>query len=695
MDAKSPRDRALLRAIPWLIVGATFAAFLPSLFNGFVTWDDPLTITDNRHIQGLGWENLRWMATSFFSGHYHPLTLLSLALDHAVWGLKPFGYHLTNLALHAAGAVVLYRLFVLLLELVVTHKKVPLDVPRAVCAGLAALAWSVHPLRVESVAWATERRDVLSGLFLFLSVLWYLRAQTSPRPGAYPRYISASFASLVLSLLSKAWGVTLPAVLLVLDVYPLARIGTKEAGWFSKASRRVWLEKAAFLLPAAAAALLNLLAQHAEGDVLPLERFGLGQRAASAVYGLVFYPWKTLWPSKLIPLYEFPDPFSPLEPRFLFSGAAVALAALLVYRTRRRWPALAAVSTAYALIVLPVLNLLQSGLQLTADRYAYISCAALPLLPAGAALSAWLESARQGKPSSLPRRGLAAAAVVLLALGTLTWRQCGMWRDTLTLWRTTVAKAPGHVLARYNLACELMGDERTADEAMTLFAEAARLNPRHVKAHTNLAALLRKRGRLDEAVAHYEQALRFNPTVGGIYASLADTLKDKGRIREAVENYSRALSLEKNEAYFAALAAIMAEHGNPAGTLKLYEDWAAAKPGDPEPLVNAGFLLAQGGRHAEAVAFYLKALALKPGHVVANNNLANALARLGRIPEAVERYRAALASDPDYAAARVNLAVVLGRQGRLREAEAELAAALRSDPGNAQARELLKALKGR
>ena len=214
--------------VPALIALVTFAAFLPTLHNQFVNWDDDENFLDNPHYRGLGWTQLRWMWTTFHLGHYIPLTWMTFGLDYRLWGMNPFGYHLTSLLLHAANAVVFFF---------VVHRILTLALPRpsergralAVSAGFAALVFAIHPLRVESVAWATERRDVLSGLFYLVTILVYLRACEGEKRGR--RWYWLAVATFVCALLSKAMVVNLPIVLLILDVYPLRRLGGFVGWW--------------------------------------------------------------------------------------------------------------------------------------------------------------------------------------------------------------------------------------------------------------------------------------------------------------------------------------------------------------------------------------------------------------------------------------------------------------------------------
>src|SRR2546426_6408874 len=242
--------------VPVLIALVTVAAFLPALQSQFVSWDDAENFLDNPYYRGLGWSQLRWMWTTHL-GHYIPLTWMTLGLDYLLWGMNPFGYHLTSLLLHAANAVVFFF---------VVHRILPLALPSrserghalAVAAGFAALVFAIHPLRVESVAWVTERRDVLSGLFYLVTILLYLRACEGEERGR--RWYWLAVATFVLALLSKSMVVNLPIVLLILDVYPLRRLGGA-ISWWSEPARRIYIEKIPFVLLAAGASAIAVMAQ--------------------------------------------------------------------------------------------------------------------------------------------------------------------------------------------------------------------------------------------------------------------------------------------------------------------------------------------------------------------------------------------------------------------------------------------------
>jgi len=476
---------------PGLVVAVTLAAFLPTLGNGFASWDDALNFLDNPHYRGLGPAQLRWMFTTFHAGHYIPLTWLSLGLDYLLWGLHPAGYHLTSLLLHAATALAFYFVSLRLLRLALP----PATAPAALHSGaaLAALLFAVHPLRVESVASATERRDVLSGLFYVLALLCYLKAverASAARP--HPHWYGLTLACFAAALLSKSIAVTLPVTLLVLDVFPLHRLGGS-AGWRAP---RPWLEKLPFFALSAAAATVAFAALLPLGNTQSLQSMPLHLRLLVSAYGLLFYLRKTLVPLDLSPLY--PLSFQVTWPQF---GVLIS-AACFAWICRRRWPAVTAAALVYAITIAPVVGIFQNGPQAAADRYAYLPCLGWAVLIGGAAARWW--------PSR--RILLPVAAVWVTAVAFLTWQQTSLWRNPITLWSQAAVVSPGMRAAHFKLAQAYAVDGRIA-EAIGAYREAMRLSgPSAPWGHLAIARLLEQSGLDAGARAEFAAVLREDPT---------------------------------------------------------------------------------------------------------------------------------------------------------------------------------------
>lgn len=414
--------RRLYAWLPWLVPAivavVTVVVFLPVLRNDFVGWDDDRNFLHNSHYRGLGWTQLRWMFTTFHMGHYIPLTWLTLGADDALWGMNPAGYHLTNLLLHTASALVLYLLVCRLLRLALAPALTADPAPLAVAAGFGALLFAVHPLRVESVAWATERRDVLSALFYLLTLVAYLRARDGEPERR--RWYWLSVALFACALLSKSMAVSVPLVLLILDVYPLLRVGGA-AGWWNPAVRRIYAEKVPFALLAMGATVLAFVAIIDLGNLTTRDRLGVGERLLVSVYNVGFYLAKMTVPVSLSPLYELPADLNTLWPRIALSAALVLVVTGLAVALRRRWPGLLAAWAAYVVVMLPVLGIFHNGPQISADRYTYLASAGWSVLLASGVI-VWCDAWRTGRVGARTTiAGAVFATLVVLVLGTMTW----------------------------------------------------------------------------------------------------------------------------------------------------------------------------------------------------------------------------------------------------------------------------------
>lgn len=499
-----------LRAAAALLVSAvTVLVFWPCVRNGFINADDPEFLI--RPYRGLAASDIRGMFTSFYFSNYVPLSLLSLSADFAAWGMNPFGYHLTNVLLHAANAAVFY---LLALELLALGGATDDD---RWAAAAAALLFSLHPLRVQSVAWISERRDVLCGFFFLLSLLFWLRSFRPGRlRGADGR--AASLGSFFLALLSKSAAIPLPLVLILLDVWPLRRLPASPRRWL--AARTLWMEKLPFFGLAALFAAVAAAAQSKGGAIVNAARAAPLERANQIGIGLVFYLGKLLWPADLA-LYEWHWP--PIRSAVLLGAAATAAALAVAIRSRRlRAPLLAAL--AYQTLMLgPVLGFVTIGHELVADRYSYLSGLAWAAL-FGAGLRIL---ARRRRPASL-----ILAVVLLAAFAAGTRAQISVWSDSVSFWKQVARVDPASLAARPSLAAALMAKGRTGEAILDL-EEHLVLNPQdaeirkalddlvartgttvrdHAVIHERLGLEFAARGEFDKAAWHFERALRYDPS---------------------------------------------------------------------------------------------------------------------------------------------------------------------------------------
>jgi protein O-mannosyl-transferase len=520
----------LHRHFPAIVAVLTLILFLPALGNDFVNWDDERNFLMNPNYRGLGAAQIGWMWTSHLLGRYVPVTWMTLGLDYALWGMNPLGYHLTSILFHTVNAVLFYFLALALLRLALRDGPEEMQSRIPIGALFAALVFAVHPLRAESVAWVTERRDVVSGMFFLLAILAYLRGISDiPGAGIRGKYYWACFGFFILALLSKEMAVTLPVVLLILDVYPLRRLAA--AGWRSGMIFKVLLEKIPFFILSLADGLLALYIGKLEGLTASIVRVNWFARLAISLYGLAFYLWKTLLPFGLAPFYALTyHKIDPLARPFEFSAVLVVLvtAAALVVRTK--YPAVLAVWLSYCVILIPVLGIFHNGQQITADRYSYLSCLGWALLAGGT-------------PVVLNKRWVRPAAGVLVCvLSVLTVKQILVWRNSEMLWRQAVAVAPSFIA--YNNLGLAYSDRGDYAGAIEHFRTSLQLADDYELAHNNLGAALLELGLNDEAIREFETALKLKPDLPNSEHGWGKALLAEGKVDEAIEHFRSAIKLD-------------------------------------------------------------------------------------------------------------------------------------------------------
>jgi protein O-mannosyl-transferase len=532
--------------LPLAVAAVTAAAFSGSLGNDFVPWDDPVLILDNEAYRGLGWPQVSWMFSNVMMGHYVPVTWLTLGLDYVLWGMDPAGYHLTNLALHAAGAALFYLVALRLLA-AATRFSPPI---LRLAAAFASLFFAVHPLRVESVAWVTERRDVLSGLFFFATLLLYLRAVACDAAGRRRGYWAChalAWLAYLLAIFSKSIVMTLPAILLLLDVYPLRRLDGNWRAWGRAPAWLVWREKVPYAALGVLAAMLGYYAQAANGFFTSADVVPWTARPSLVLYSLWFYVDKTLVPRGLAPLYELPARIDPLSARFFLPAAGVLLITALLLALRRRWPAGLAVWLSYAILLAPVAGLTHSGYQLAHDRYSYLSCLGFALLlGAGAGVAASAVARGLVRPV-LAGAALATLGAWLLGLGVLTWQQVETWRDGDMLWRHAAESQPDCAVCRYNVAA-LAFNAGLPSLARDELQRLLQVRPDRVQVYAHLGLAHAAAGDAGEAIAAYRRVLARMPDDPNTRNNLALALESLGRYREALAELEHAVSLAPDHA---------------------------------------------------------------------------------------------------------------------------------------------------
>jgi tetratricopeptide (TPR) repeat protein len=637
----------LRRLLPVLVAVLSVVAFLPALQGQFVNWDDQANFVANEDFRGLGWAQLKWMWTATLLGHYIPLTWMTLGLNYALGGMNPWGYHLGNLLLHAANALVFYFLARRLLRASLSSSQGEGTV--ALGAAFAALVFSLHPLRVESVAWVTERRDVLYALFFLLSALAYLRSvddgAASPRGWRW-----ASVGAFVAALLSKSAAMTLPAAILLMDVYPLGRVG--RLGW-----RRVIVEKIPYAVLAAAGAVGAMISVRMGAIVTPYSEYGVPARLAMTAYSFWFYPWKWLWPVGLSPLYELPPRVDPLAWRFLAPAVGLVIVTAVLVALARRWPGGLAAWVFSALMILPVSGAVHAGYQLAHDRYSYISGLGFAVLAGGAL--AWalglVQARRVGRWVAPVTLAAAAAALVILAAGA--WEGTKSWKDSETLWAAALGLDLDCMICHNNLGNALLERKRYPD-AEAEYRRALALRSGRAPTHNNLGTALVFQERYAEAEAEFKEALRLQPTLTGATANLGAVYGRQGRNEDAVRLLRQAYA-EK-------------------------PDFPNLRPNLGQALRGRGAELGRAGRAAEAIALFREAMALWPDDPDTLSFLGQALLQQGKAEEAAEALRRSVTLSPRVAATRFWLARAYAALGDRERADVELAALKALNPAMAQ-----------
>jgi len=704
-----------------VLVLAVIAAYQPVWHAGFI-WDDDDYITGNWTLRNLDGLKHIWFDTTA-TPQYYPLIFTSYWLEYHAWNLNPLGYHVVNVLLHALGAILLWRVLQ------------RLELPGA---WLAAAVFALHPVNVESVAWVTERKSVLSAVFFFAAAWAYLRFDGEPEnKRSRWKWWSLALLLFVCALLSKTVACSLPAALLLVCWWKKGRLAAGD------------------LLPTVPFFIVGLwlglqtaqLEQHHVGANGPEWSFSFAERCLIAGRALWFYAGKLVWPEQLTFIYPRWQIDAGTWWQWLFPAAALAvLAALWSARKRMgRGPLVAVLFFAGTLFpALGFLSVFPMLFSFVADHFQYLAATGIIVLAVAgiARLTAHFDK-------SLPLLRPVLCGLVLLTLGTLTWRQTRMYADLETLWVTTIQRNPQCWLAHNNLGVILL-DQGLADEAMAHFQKALairpeypgaynnlgtaqvqkgqineaiedfqkalQLDPNYAEACNNMGSALMQKGKVDEAMTHFQKALEINPDYAEACNNLGTALMQKGRVDEAMIQYQKSLQinpryaeaqynlanawLEKGQGDQAIVEFQKALQINPAyaeahnnlGNLLFqkreldqaivqYRAALAVKPDDVEAWDNLGAVLLQKGRADEAMACYLKALQINPGYAEAHNNLGYVLLNNKRIDEAITHFQQALAINPGLAEAHRNLGDALAQKGRVDEGILQLQKALAIQPG--------------
>jgi type IV pilus biogenesis/stability protein PilW len=644
------RERFVALAVCGLLLLAVVLVFGQTVEFGFVNYDDNDYVYDNPHLaHGLSAGGIVWALTTNYVYNWHPLTWLSYLADYQLSGLAPWECHLMNVLLHAAAVIVLFLVL----------RRMTGDLwPSAFVAAVFA----IHPLRVESVAWIAERKDVLSGLFFMLTLAAYVGYVR--RPFSLARYL-AVLALFALGLMAKPMLVTLPFVLLLLDYWPLGR---KSLGWW-----RLVVEKLPLLALSVVSCRVTFVAQTLA--IKPLDFIPFSSRIGNALVSYAVYVRQFFYPVGLAVFY--PHAVSRL-PSWQIAGALLLLAGVSVGAVawRRKCPYLLVGWCWYLGMLVPAIGLVQVGSQSMADRYTY-----LPQIGLAIAL-AWGAKCSLG---SWPYRtwlwGILAALAVTVLIGCARW-QTSYWRDSETLWTRDLECAPPSEIAYVNLGAALEKQGRL-DEAIARYRAALGINPRYTEAYTNLGIALTAEGKEDEAIVEYQKALDISPDYAHARYNLGLAYYNQGRWDDAIAQFRWALRLNPDHAdSHNNLGNALTRQGKLDQAIEEYRRAVDVKPNYARAHYNLGVVLCQQGHLPEAIAEYRKALTIEPDEPDTYVNLGIALVREGRLDEAILQFQQAIKIKPEYVEARHNLATALYQRGRMADAIAQWNEILRVQPEN-------------
>jgi tetratricopeptide (TPR) repeat protein len=651
-----------------LLALVTVVLYWPATHYDFVGYDDPEYVSENPHVQsGLSWAGVKWaFGNTEQAAYWAPLMWLSHMLGCQLFGLQAGGHHLINVLLHAVNTALVFLVF-----------------RRLTGAGwrslLLAALFGWHPLRVESVAWVTERKDVLSTCFWLLTLWAYVEYVTAVRrPMGKPRvWYGTALLLFALGLMSKGMLVTLPCVLLLLDYWPLERL--KSVGW-----RPLVREKIPFLFLAAAGCVVTFVAQNEGGGVATVGMLPLGARVGNALISYCRYLGKTFCPVNLAVLYPHPGywPWSMV----LAAGVFLTCLTALFWVKRRGYPFMLMGWLWFVGTLVPVIQLVQSGEQSMADRFVYVPSLGLLVLVIWGA-----NELTRGWPNQVKMLSVAGTAAVILCLA-LTRHQLGYWQNTETLFRHALAVTQDNYVPHSALGDTLLEQGKT-DAAISQFEEAIRLNPTVPLAHNNYAEALAKKGRIDEAISQYQVALRLKPNLAIAHNNLGTLYLNRGQTNTAISEYQAALRCKSDYAEACYnLGLVFGGLGRPDAAISQYQSALRIKPNYPDAHYNLGLVLLQLGQTNAAISEFQFVVRLKPEDADAHNNLGNLLARQGQTDAAISHYQAALRLKPDDADAHFNLGNTFRDLGRTSEAVGEFRTSLRLKPNDPEAHDFLGGL---
>ena len=657
-EPESPR-RGLILAISLVLAVATVLAYASVRHHAFLLFDDSAYVTENGMVQsGLTAAGARWAFTTPYAGNWHPLTWISHMADVQLFGLEPGWHHVTNLFLHVLTTLLVFRLFLRMTGAI------------GASAFVAAL-FALHPLHVESVAWVAERKDVLSTLWWVLAVSAYVTFVRQPTALRY----GAIVLCFLLALMSKPMVITLPFLLLLLDVWPLARWNVTNDRPDAKSTKALIIEKLPLFALALAMAVVTFFVQRQAGAVRSLDTLPVSLRIAKIPVAYVWYLVGTVWPVDLAALYPYPTAI----PLWQSLGATLLLIAITVAAVRivRSRPYVLVGWLWFIGTLVPVIGIVQAGAQPYADRFMYVPAIGLFAIVAFAA-----KDAIAARPALLRPVG-ALGIAVLAVFAVMSYRQLTYWKDSVTLWERAVAVTRNNYIAYTNLGFSLAEAGHRSD-ALGAYQEAIRLKPTYSNAHNYLGVLHAEMGNPDKSASELEEAIRLRPGFAEAHNNLGLARAEQNRLDDAVKSFKEALRLDpkfapaRNNLALAYIRQHRLELAIPELEQALRE-----QPGSAESEMNLATALSDAGRHNDALAHFDSAARLGGDPVRVHSAWGEALMNLGDLPGALRHFTTALEIKPSFGPAVHNLGRTLVRSGRVDEGMQALQSAVRLEPDNA------------
>ena len=621
----------------------------------FINYDDKDYVYENPQVlNGLTGEGVIWAFTTNHTANWHPLTWLSLMLDCQLFGTNPGRMHLVNLLLHLANTLLILAM---LREMTGALWR----------SAFVAAVFAIHPMHVESVAWIAERKDVLSTLFLLLTLAAYV---SYVRRRGLARYV-LTVLLFALGLLAKPMLVTLPVLLLLLDYWPLGRFDSHQTIKASSRQKRLLspahdkrrllyraiIEKIPFIALSIVSSVITFLIQLESSAVAHIDALPLKDRIANVFLSYARYIGKLFWPQNLAVFYPF-DVNSFAVWQVAMCVLLLLVISIFVIRFGRNQKYLPVGWFWFVVTLVPVIGLVQVGQQAFADRYTYIPYIGLFIM------IAW------GLPELLskwPQRKIAlglSMVIILTTLGICAHRQVSFWNNSFTLFSHAIEVTRNNYIAHNNLgiAYHKLGRYQDAVEA---YKQTIRVKPNYAEAYYNLGAAYGELGRYQGAVEAYKQAIKIQPSYAKAYYNLGISYEDLGRHQDAVEAYKQAIKIKPDyvEAHY-NLGVTYGKLGRYQDEVEAYKQAIRIKPDYIEAYYNLGVSYEDLGRHQDAVEAYKEAIRIKPDYADAYINLGAAYGELGRYKDAVEVYNQAIRIKPDYAKAYFNLGVAYGKLGR-------------------------------